>query len=160
MKASSQTRDEDLWRQARAGDEHAFTQLYRRRQAALYRFAWQMSGSTAVAEDVTQEVFLALLGEAERFDPARGTLAAYLYGIARRQVLRRFEKERAFVAFAAEDGGQALDEKLIAPHDPLADLTQRETVEAVRQAVLALPVHYREVLVLCGLHGLSYAEAA
>src|SRR5918912_4186638 len=105
MKASPQTSDEDLWRLARAGDEHAFTLLYRRRQGALYRFAWQMSGSAAVAEDVTQEVFMALLGAgAQQFDPNRGTFAAYLYGVARRQVLRRLEKERAFVAWADESG--------------------------------------------------------
>lgn len=160
MKASSQEKDEDLWRLARAGDEHAFTQLYRRRQAALYRFAWQMSGSATIAEDVTQEVFLTLLHDGAGFDPARGTLAAYLYGIARRQVLRRFEKERAFVAFAGEDEGQASDAQFVAPHDPLAELAQRERVVAVRQAVLSLPVHYREVIVLCELHELSYAEAA
>jgi RNA polymerase sigma-70 factor (ECF subfamily) len=160
MRASSQTSDEELWRLARAGDESAFTQLYRRRQAALYRFAWQMSGSAAVAEDVTQEVFLALLGEGARFDATKGTLAAYLYGIARRQVLRRLEKERAFVQFAEENGDTRADGQLLAPHDQLADCVRRETVEAVRQAVLALPVHYREVVVLCELHELSYAETA
>jgi RNA polymerase sigma-70 factor (ECF subfamily) len=160
MKASLQTNDEELWQRARAGDEHAFTQLYRRRQAAVYRFAWQMSGSAAVAEDVTQEVFLALFDASARFDPTRGTLVSYLYGVTRRQVLRRFEKERAFVAFAEEDGTTTQDERLHAPHDPLADLARRETVEAVRQAVLALPIHYREVIVLCELHELSYVEAA
>ena len=163
MKASPQTNDEELWRLLRAGDEHAFTQLYRRRQGAIYRFAWQMSGSAAVADDVTQETFLALLGKGARFDPARGTLAAYLYGIARQQVLRRLEKERAFVAWADEDADSqrgAASEQLVAAHDPLAEFTRRETVEAVRQAVLALPPHYREVIVLCELHELSYAEAA
>ena len=160
MKASLQTNDEELWRLAHAGDEHAFTQLYRRRQAAVFRFAWQMSGSAALAEDVTQEVFLALFNTGARFDPTRGTLAAYLYGIARRQVLRRLEKERAFVAFAEEDGTATTHEQLHAPHDPLADCARRETVETVRQAVLALPIHYREVIVLCELHELSYAETA
>jgi RNA polymerase sigma-70 factor (ECF subfamily) len=119
-----------------------------------------MSGSAAVAEDVTQEVFMALLGAgAQQFDPNRGTFAAYLYGVARRQVLRRLEKERAFVAWADEsgDGKQATD---AAPDDPLVELTRRETVAAVRQAVLTLPPHYREVLVLCDLHELTYAEAA
>ena len=159
MRASLQNTDEELWRLALAGDEGAFTLLYRRRQGAVYRFAWQMCGSESVAEDVTQEVFMALVRDGERYDPARGTLAAYLYGIARRQVLRRLEKERAFVELASDEEG-ATDERLIATHDPLGELTRRETVEAVRQAVLALPAHYREVVVLCELHELSYAEAA
>jgi RNA polymerase sigma-70 factor (ECF subfamily) len=161
MKASLQTTDEELWRLASAGDEHAFTLLYRRRQGAIYRFAWQMSGSAQIAEDVTQESFMALLREPECYEPARGTLAAYLYGIARRQVLRRLEKERAFVALAAEDeAGHAPSASAIALPDPLADFTRRETVETVRQAVLALPAHYREVILLCDLHELSYAETA
>jgi RNA polymerase sigma-70 factor (ECF subfamily) len=162
MKASLQITDEELWRLASAGDEHAFTLLYRRRQGAIYRFAWQMSGSAAVAEDVTQESFMALLREPERYEPTRGPLAAYLYGIARRQVLRRLEKERAFVALAIEDedGQPSPGAQPRAPHDPLAELARRETVETVRQAVLALPAHYREVIVLCDLHELSYADAA
>jgi RNA polymerase sigma-70 factor, ECF subfamily len=161
MKAAPQTTDEELWRLARAGDEASFTLLYRRRQGAIYRFAWQMSGSAAVAEDVTQESFMALLHAPERYEPARGSLAAYLYGIARRQVLRRLEQERPFVALAAEDEqGRAPSAASVAPHDPLAELAQRETVETVRQAVLALPAHYREVLVLCDLHELSYVDAA
>lgn len=162
MKASLQTTDEELWRLAATGDEHAFTLLYRRRQGAIYRFAWQMSGSASVAEDVTQESFMALLREPERYEPTRGPLAAYLYGIARRQVLRRLEKERAFVALAIEDedGQQSACAQPRAMHDPLAELARRETVETVRQAVLALPAHYREVIVLCDLHELSYAETA
>ena len=53
--------DEELFERAQAGEEEAFTCLYRRRQAGLYRFALRMSGSAVIAEDVTQEVFLALL---------------------------------------------------------------------------------------------------
>jgi RNA polymerase sigma-70 factor, ECF subfamily len=159
MRASSQASDEELLRLAAAGDEAAFTLLYRRRQAAVYRFAWQMAGVETVAEDVTQEVFMVLIREGERYDPARGPLTAYLYGIARRQVLRRLAQERAFVELG-DDEAHATDERRSAAHDPLGDLTRRETVAAVRQAVLTLPTHYREVVVLCELHELSYAEAA
>jgi RNA polymerase sigma-70 factor, ECF subfamily len=154
--------DEDLLRQARAGDEGAFTELYRRRQGGVYRFALQMSGSKALAEDVTQEVFMALIREAARFDSARGSLAGYLYGIARNHVLRRLERERVFVPIgeAVEENGASAHASLITPGDPLGDLTRNEMVEAVRGAVLALPAHYREVIVLCELHEMSYAEAA
>ncbi|MFL6229712.1 MAG: RNA polymerase sigma factor, partial [Pyrinomonadaceae bacterium] len=72
MRASPEPTDENLLRLSLEGDESAFTTLYRRRQAGLYRFALQMCGSESVAEDVTQEVFMALLREAHRFDPARG----------------------------------------------------------------------------------------
>ena len=163
MQASQQQTDEELLRRTREGDADAFALLYRRRQAGVYRFALQMCGSRAAAEDVVQEVFMALMREAGRFDPARGTLAAYLYGIARKQVLRRLEKERPFVALAEESGeacARATVAHLPAAHDPLGELARRELVAAVRQAVLTLPAHYREVVVLCELHELSYAEAA
>ncbi|HZH32050.1 MAG TPA: RNA polymerase sigma factor [Pyrinomonadaceae bacterium] len=164
MRASPEHSDEELLRLASAGDADAFAALYRRRQAGVYRFALQMCGSEGIAEDVTQEVFMALMRDSRLFDPARGTLASYLYGVARNQVLRRLEKERHFVAMTdetAEDGGAALDSThLVAADDPLAQLARNELIGTVRQAVLALPAHYREVVVLCELHELSYAEAA
>ncbi|HZG51302.1 MAG TPA: sigma factor, partial [Pyrinomonadaceae bacterium] len=80
MRASPEHSDEELLRLTAAGDADAFTALYRRRQAGIYRFALQMCGSQGIAEDVTQEVFMTLVREAQLFDPARGTLAAYLYG--------------------------------------------------------------------------------
>ncbi|HJR05906.1 MAG TPA: RNA polymerase sigma factor [Pyrinomonadaceae bacterium] len=164
MKASPEHSDEELLRLIVAGDADAFTALYRRRQAGIYRFALQMCGSEGIAEDVTQEVFMALMREPRMFDQSRGSLAAYLYGVARNQVLRRLEKERHFVAMTdetAEDGNGALSSEYPpAGHDPLAELARHELIETVQQAVLALPAHYREVVVLCELHELSYAEAA
>ena len=164
MKASPEYSDEELLRLTVAGDADAFTTLYRRRQAGIYRFALQMCGSEGIAEDVTQEVFMTLMRESQIFDPSRGTLAAYLYGIARNQVLRRLEKERHFVALVddtLEEGSAAPSEQAAtAAHDPLAELTRHELIESVQQAVLALPAHYREVVVLCELHEMSYAEAA
>ena len=158
-----QDSDEELLRRTAAGDELAFTSLYRRRQAGVYRFALQMSGSAALAEDVTQEVFMALMREPGAFDPARGSVAAYLYGIARFQVLRRLEKDRPLVALmdsADDDSLASACAHLVDNCDPLAELTRAESVAQVREAVLALPAHYREVLVLCELHELSYAETA
>jgi RNA polymerase sigma-70 factor (ECF subfamily) len=154
--------DDELLRLARAGDEQAFASLYRRRQGGIYRFALRMSGSEAVAEDVTQEVFLALIHEGGQYDEDRGPLASYLYGIARNQVLRRLERDRSYVPM---NDGEAEEVNLaplqmVAPGDPLGDLTRLERIESVRAAVLALPAHYREVVVLCEMEEMSYAEAA
>lgn len=154
----TQLPDSELLQRARVGDEAAFVTLYRRRQVNVYRFALRMSGSEAVAEDVTQEVFLALLREAARYDATRSSLANYLFGIARNQVLRRLERERNYAPFL--DNEEAEASALQAVNNPLGELTRQETIEAVRQAVLALPPHYREVVVLCDLHELSYLEAA
>jgi RNA polymerase sigma-70 factor (ECF subfamily) len=110
---------------------------------------------------VVQEVFMALIREGRRFDPSRGALSSYLYGVARNQVLRRLERERPFAASLDEDDGrEAADDAHDARPDPLSELARAETVASVRQAVLALPAHYREVVVLCELQEMSYAEAA
>jgi RNA polymerase sigma-70 factor (ECF subfamily) len=154
--------DNDLLRLMAAGDEAAFVTLYRRRQGGIYRFALQMSGSEAVAEDVTQEVFMVLMGEAKNYDPSKGSLTGYLYGIARNQVLRALSRDRSLVSIGEgyEEDGETGHEQLIAQDDPLGDLTRSEMIESVRQAVTNLPQHYREVVVLCDLHEMSYAEAA
>lgn len=154
--------DEELLRLMMAGDEEAFTALYQRRQGGVYRFALHMSGSEAVAEDVTQEVFLTLMREAGAYDAARGSLAAFLYGIARNYVLRRLRQDRSYVPIADEtaEGDACAYDHLVAQQDPLGDLTRNEMIESVRNAVLALPARYREAVVLCDLHEMNYAEAA
>jgi RNA polymerase sigma-70 factor (ECF subfamily) len=83
-----------LLRRMVAGDEAAFTLLYRRKHPAIYRFALHMSGNAGIAEDVTQEVFMTLIRDAKRFDPARGTLGGFLFGVARNHLRRRWEQER------------------------------------------------------------------
>jgi RNA polymerase sigma-70 factor (ECF subfamily) len=154
----AQTDDELLFR-LRNGDEQAFAALYRRRQAAIYRFALHMSGSPAAAEDITQEVFLALLREECGYDRERGTLSGYLFGIARKLVLRNRERGRADVPLESETDESATRE-LAVIDDPLAGLTRHETIEALRKAVQGLPRRYREVVVLCDLEEVDYAEAA
>jgi RNA polymerase sigma-70 factor (ECF subfamily) len=146
--------DGGLLERAVGGDEASFTALYRRRQGAVYRFALQMSGRRSIAEEVTQEVFLALIREGGRFDAGRGSVASYLYGIARNHVLRCLERDRPYVRMEDEHQGWASAE------DTLGDLARGETIESVRQAVLALPPNFREVVVLCDLHEVSYLEAA
>ena len=151
--------DDELLIRIHSGDEQAFLTLYRRRQAALYRFAIHMSGSTTVAEDVVQEVFLALLREACGYDPERGTLSGYLFGIARKLILRQVERGRSDVALDSEQDEAHLA-KLAVNDDPLLDLTRREGIETLRRAVKALPRRYREVVVLCDLEEVDYADAA
>jgi RNA polymerase sigma-70 factor, ECF subfamily len=153
--------DEELLRLTRAGDESAFTLLYRRHQAGIYRFALQMSADKSVADDVTQEVFLALIHDSSRFDVNRGSLSSYLYGVARNQVRRHLDRGRLQVPLDGDSGDETFPvESIVATGDPLGDLTRSENLSALRQAILTLPLHYREVVALCDLEELSYEEAA
>ena len=150
--------DEQLLTQALDGSEDAFTALYRRRQGPVYRFALHMSGSTLIAEEVTQDVFMFLLQRGRDFDPSRGALGAYLFGVARNYVRRAMEKSHSetMMTTPAEDE----DPLLVTDSDPVDDIARSQTSKAVWKAVLSLPEHYREVVVLCDLQEMSYADAA
>jgi RNA polymerase sigma-70 factor (ECF subfamily) len=154
--------DAKLLKLIEAGDEAAFVSLYRCRQRGIYRFALQMSGSTSVAEDVTQEVFMALIRDPRRYDPGKGSVASFLYGIARNHVLRRLGADRFFVQLEEDTGesGASTQPVMRGADDPLAAAARRELIDAVRRGILALPAHYREAVVLCDLHELSYDDAA
>jgi RNA polymerase sigma-70 factor (ECF subfamily) len=150
--------DEQLLGQALAGDEEAFTALYRRRQGPIFRFALHMSGSTQIAEEVTQDVFMFLLQRGGGFNPERGALAAYLFGVARNYVRRALERSypENVLSSPIEDETDALTVE----SDPSESMVRHQTSTAVWKAVLSLPEHYREVVVLCDLQDMSYADAA
>jgi RNA polymerase sigma-70 factor (ECF subfamily) len=148
--------DEDLLRQIKTGDEEAFLTLYRRRHEGIFRFAQQMSGSSTVAEEVTQEVFLLLVRKPDTFNPSLGSLLSFLYGVARNQVRRHRDLGRTHTPLIEE----GTKEPASAEADPLSDLTRVEMVEAVRQAVLSLPENYRAVVTLCDLQEESYQHTA
>ena len=165
MKLTATPSDEVLLRQMMAGDANAFEQLYDRRQAGIYQYALRMSGSHTLAEDVVQDVFIEFLRDANLFDSSRGTVVGYLFGMARHRVLRRLARERKYVSLIAEEQKEemrsaGMPDGFVAETDPLMDIERSETVEAVRQAVLRLPEHYREVVVLCSLHEMSYEQAS
>ena len=155
--------DSDLLRSMLAGDEDALAVLYRRRQGSIYRFALQMSGSPALAEDVTQEVFMVLLRDGKSYDSTRGPLNWFLLGIARNLTRQRLGREHFYAPLEPlenEQSDRPPANELQSTSNPLDELTRSQTIEAIRTAVLSLPPRYREVVVLCELQELSYVEAA
>ncbi len=145
-----------------SGDAQAFEALYDRRQGGIYRFALRMTGSQSMAEDVTQEVFLSLMRDRSDYQQSRGTVKSYLYGMARHRLLRLLDREKTIVSFDGSDvtDEAVADDRLHSHHDPFVDLAREEIVDLVRQAVLSLPAHFREVIVLCHLQEMNYADAA
>ena len=153
---TGEVEDDRLLEQTRRGDAEAFSRLFARYQGPIFRYAAHMCGREA-ADDVVQETFLAVLRPSGRYDPARGTVGNYLFGIARHVVLGRlsYREVTGVDADSDEFAGAAIDEPTV-----LDSLTRAETIDAVRAAIASLPPLYREVLVLCELQELSYADAA
>ena len=150
--------DEELHRAALAGSSEAMAALYRRHGGLVYRFTLQMSRDAGVAEEITQEVFLALLTQIGQFDAARGTLSTWLCGIARRQLWKNLERREPPAMFDFDDENAT---ELRCPGDGPAELLlRREAVAAVRAGMDELPPGLREVVILCAFEEMSYEQAA
>lgn len=151
------TADADLVGRAAAGDKDAFAAIFERYQHVVYRFARAMTGSADAAEDVTQEVFVVLIRELHRYRPERAMLSTYLYGIARNVSRDRLRRDRRLLSFLTRS---VLPTASPQSEDPFANVAAAEIGTEVRRALARIPVKHREVVVLCDLHGLSYAEVA
>jgi RNA polymerase sigma-70 factor (ECF subfamily) len=145
--------DEQLIARVVAGDREAFADLYRRRRPDVYRFALHMTGTAAAAEDVTQDVFLAVIRDARRYVAGRSGVVAWLLGIARNHALRRMTERRHE---PLPDAGREPRVEV----DPTDGIARGQDIAALRAALGSLPVVYREAVVLCDLQELSYEEAA
>ncbi len=129
--------------------EPAFQAAYHSHKDVLYRFACRMTGSAAAAEDIAQDCFLALWRNPQTYDPSRGALRAFLLGMARNLVLKRWRTQR--------------------PHDPLEDeslicgpldLEGEERAQTVARALQTLPPLQREAVILAEYEEMSLEEIA
>jgi RNA polymerase sigma-70 factor (ECF subfamily) len=161
MHIEAQERDDVLLRRSAKGDEEAFTQLYRRNQAQIYRFALRMTGQPWAAEEIVQDVFMTLVREPKKYDPTRGPLGAFLYGVARNRVMKHLERQpREFSLELKDSEGETRMLEVVDDRTPAQWAELRERREQVRSAVLSLPPEFRETVVLCELEEMSYEEAA
>jgi len=160
MSVTTEPTDLELLDRMAGGDREALAIIFRRHHATVYRFSRQMLGSIEAAEDVTQDVFVALTKGAGRFDPAVASLSTYLYGIARHLVLQRYKRSRSRVEVNIDAVLDQDEAPFAITSDPAETLARAQASHELRRAILRLPVHYREVIVLCELNGLSYEDAA
>lgn len=161
MTSETQERDDVLLRRSGRGDEEAFTTLYRRHQGGLFRFALRMTGSAWAAEEVVQEVFMTLIRQPEKYDTERGTLSAFLYGVARNKILKHLERTpRDLPLDETTKEETRLPRQVIELTTPVQVAESNERRNQVWAAVLELPVEFRETVTLCELEEKSYEEAA
>src|SRR5262245_14533436 len=153
----SEVDDAGLLEGARRGDASAFSGLFSRYQGPIFRYAAHMCGRDA-ADDIVQETFLAILRGHGQYDPARGAVAGYLFGIARHLVLKRMTV-REMVGFDG-DWDEMVSDAELDRATVLDSMTREETIATVRLAIKSLPPLYREAVVLCELQEMSYEAAA
>jgi RNA polymerase sigma-70 factor (ECF subfamily) len=129
--------------------QQAFDQFHQ----AVYGFAYRLTRRADLAEDLTQECFLALVRAPQRFDPARGSMKTYLFAIARNLALKHYRDHSA---------EESLDEDAGWP-GPDPRPTPRSSIDvgaAVEAAIARLPPLQQEALVLFEYSGLTLEEMA
>jgi RNA polymerase sigma-70 factor (ECF subfamily) len=142
------------------GETVALDELYRREAGPVYRYALALGGNAAWAADATQEAFVALATRPQAYDASRGTLGAYLAGVARHALRAqwRAQRQEAPLDDAGDDDAAGLPQASMA--SPEQRLVQVQDSAQVWAALRSLPAPFREALVLVDLQERPYAEAA
>jgi RNA polymerase sigma-70 factor, ECF subfamily len=151
--------DQDLVQLLARGDHRAFDEIYDRCRMPVFRFALHMSGSRQIADEVTQDAFLFLLRKPAAFSEERGALVGFLIGVARNLVRRTLRAADDGVSLE-EDGVESMITDATISNSPLDLAMQQQSAGALQAALLEIPQPYREVVVLCDLQEMSYAETA
>jgi len=149
----SERTDAELLDATAAGEEEAFVEVYRRHHERVHGFAFHMTGSADVADDVTHSSFASLLERPAAFDARRSSLGTYLCAAARNQNLKRLRQTRREVLHA--DPVEVADRR-----GPLDRLLEDERARVVRDAVLGLAPLHREVIVLVQYQEMDLATVA
>lgn len=157
---ASSARQDDLVARIASGDRDAFAALYRECRPDVFRFAAHMCGTAnggTLAEDVVQDVFLAVIESAARYQPGRSGVKTWLLGIAANHV-RRWRHRRVFLPLPEE--GSRDGRRMSIDADPSVDLERRRHEAALARAILDLPMRYRVTVVMCDIEEMKYEDAA
>ena len=144
-----------------AGHGGALRPLYERHGRALLRFSAAMCRSRQSAEDLVHDTFVELMREPANFDPAQGSVFAYLCGVLRHRISHHYRQQRRWVALdEGETPAQVHAASIQDGSGPADEIARSELTAAFRQAMLELPLPHREVIALCDLEELPYTTVA
>lgn len=154
-RAAGSAAERSLARRLCAGDETALTELYDTYSSFVFGLALRVTKNRGAAEDITQDVFVGLWTQPDRFDPDRGSLRAFLGTLTHR---------RSVDLIRSEESRKARQEKV--SHEPTFapavddDAVRSVTAQTVRAAVAQLPDNQREALELAYFDGHTYRQVA
>ena len=148
----------DLVDRAREGEPDAFASLYDRYVERVYRFVlYRVSGDSALAEDITSEVFVRALRKIKTFTWQGRDVGAWFVTIARNLILDHFKSGRFRLEVVGADPGEPTREGVVDPEDAaLSRVSQADLYKAIKQ----LGNEQQEVIYWRFLQGYSVAEAA
>jgi len=165
LRARAGFTDEQLLSQYRQGDTAAFAALVERYQRELFHFLVRFLGDRASADDIFQESFLQVHQSADSFDPER-RFRPWLFTIAankardliRSQARRPTSPLQASISRGNDDSGEFIDLMQSVSEMPGAAMEKDELQRQVRQTVMGMPEHLREVLILCYFQQFPYKQ--
>lgn len=139
------------------GDTRALEELYDRHAPMLYGLVLRIVGRVSDAEEVLQDAWLQAWRRADTWDPARGTVPAWLVTLARSRAIDRI---RSVAARQRAEAATPAPEMPLAADEPAANAAQRQRQERLSAALATLTPRQREVLELGYFGGLSQTEIA
>ncbi len=149
--------DVQLMLKVKEGDDKAFEKIVKKYQKAIYNFAFRLLTNEADAEEITQEVFLRVFKSSLHYEP-KAKLNTWLFTIAKNLCLNRIRDNKFSMSFSINNDKmnyEIPDTKL----NPITSLESKDLREAIREAIVKLPLTLRVPVILCKYHGMTYAEA-
>jgi RNA polymerase sigma-70 factor (ECF subfamily) len=150
-------RERPLIQRLVAGDEEALREIYHRHSPAVFGLAMRVLANESLAEDVTQDVFVRLWQQPERFDPERGQLRAYLLAMAHSRAVERVRSEESL---RRRHRIVAEEPQVTTAPDPEHLALEADASAAIRKALSELPSVQRIPIELAYFEGLSYRQVA
>ena len=140
------------------GDPQAFAAVFDRHAAVAFSLAYRMCGRRAAAEDVVQDAFLSLWRSSAQFDPARGSVRAWVLRATHNRAIDAFRRTSAKDGRNVTDDGVA--ERVEANERTDEEVERREDVRQVRAALDAIPRDQRQVIELAYYGGFTHTQIA
>jgi len=149
--------DAELVARCQRGDDGAWTDLVAAYGKKVYGIAWHMTYDRAEAEELTQECFLKVWQNLDKYEPTEASLLAWIAALSRNLCIDHYRKRRREKGFRflTDDAVSAI---LPSGDDPQADAVRRERVRFLLEALADLPDELAEVVILRDLDGLDYRE--
>lgn len=158
--ALSSESDTELVSRVAGGDAGALEELYDRYSQPVFSMAYSILKEYTAAEDVTQDVFIALWSRAARFDPARGVFRHWFLHLAHNRVIDEVRRRRRTAVLSAGKAPDDAELGLVSSGNTAEEAIDAVLIGAARDALMSLPEEQRTVLVMAYLEGATQREIA